>query len=50
MGQLVNPRAFLIAETKVDYAAMDHALLSLHLQFVQIFFHVGFQCVQLTFH
>ena len=29
MGQLVNPRAFLIAETKVDYAAMDHALLSL---------------------
>ena len=29
MGQIVNPRAFLIAETKVDYAAMDHALLSL---------------------
>jgi thymidylate synthase (FAD) len=29
MGQLVHPRAFLIAETKVDYAAMDHALLSL---------------------
>ena len=29
MGQLVNPRAFPIAETKVDYAAMDHALLSL---------------------
>lgn len=29
MGQLVNPRAFLIAETKVDYAAMNHALLSL---------------------
>ena len=29
MGQLVNPRAFLIAETKVDYAAMDHALLHL---------------------
>ena len=29
MGQLVHPRAFLIAETKVDYAAMDHALLHL---------------------
>ena len=29
MGQLVHPRAFLIAETQVDYAAMDHALLSL---------------------
>lgn len=29
MGKLVFPRAFLIAETKVDYAAMDHALLSL---------------------
>ena len=29
MGQLVHPKAFLIAETKVDYAAMDHALLSL---------------------
>ena len=25
-------------------------LLRLHLQFVQVFFHVGFQCVQLTFH
>ena len=29
MGQVVYPRAFLIAETKVDYAAMDHALLHL---------------------
>ena len=29
MGKLVHPKAFLIAETKVDYAAMDHALLSL---------------------
>lgn len=29
MGKLVFPRAFLIAETKVDYAAMDHALLHL---------------------
>ena len=29
MGQLVNPRAFLIAETKVDHAAIDHALLHL---------------------
>ena len=29
MGQLVHPRAFLIAETQVDYAAMDHALLHL---------------------
>ena len=29
MGKLVTPKAFLIAETKVDYAAMDHALLSL---------------------
>ena len=29
MGQIVIPRAFLIAETKVDYAAMDHALLHL---------------------
>ena len=29
MGNLVHPKAFLIAETKVDYAAMDHALLSL---------------------
>ncbi len=26
MGQLVKPRAFLIAETKVDYAVMDAAL------------------------
>lgn len=29
MGKLVFPKAFLIAETKVDYAAMDHALLHL---------------------
>ena len=29
MGKLVFPRAFLIAETQVDYAAMDHALLHL---------------------
>lgn len=29
MGNLVHPKAFLIAETKVDYAAMDHALLRL---------------------
>lgn len=29
MGKLVIPKAFLIAETKVDYAAMDHALLHL---------------------
>ena len=29
MGQLVHPRAFLIAETKVDHAAIDHALLHL---------------------
>ena len=29
MGKLVTPQAFLIAETKVDYAAMDHALLHL---------------------
>ncbi len=29
MGKLVHPKAFLIAETKVDYAAMDHALLHL---------------------
>ena len=29
MGKLVHPKAFLIAETKVDYAAMDHALLRL---------------------
>ena len=29
MGKLVTPKAFLIAETKVDYAAMDHALLHL---------------------
>ena len=29
MGNLVHPKAFLIAETKVDYAAMDHALLHL---------------------
>lgn len=29
MGKIVFPKAFLIAETKVDYAAMDHALLHL---------------------
>ena len=29
MGYFVYPKAFLIAETKVDYAAMDHALLHL---------------------
>ena len=29
MGNLVHPKAFLIAETKVDYAAMDRALLRL---------------------
>lgn len=29
MGKFVQPKAFLIAETKVDYAAMDHALLHL---------------------
>ncbi len=29
MGKLVHPKAFLIAETKVDHAAMDHALLRL---------------------
>lgn len=29
MGIIVFPKAFLIAETKVDYAAMDHALLHL---------------------
>lgn len=29
MGKHVIPKAFLIAETKVDYAAMDHALLHL---------------------
>ena len=26
MGKLVHPKAFLIAETKVDHAAIDHAL------------------------
>ena len=29
MGKLVHPKAFLIAETKVDHAAIDHALLHL---------------------
>ena len=29
MGKLVHPKAFLIAETKVDHTAIDHALLHL---------------------
>ena len=29
MGKLVHPKAFLIAETKVDHAAIDHALIHL---------------------
>ncbi len=29
MGEFVHPKAFLIAETKVDHAAIDHALLHL---------------------
>jgi thymidylate synthase (FAD) len=32
MGKLVTPKAFLIAETAVDFKAVDHALLSLSVE------------------